>query len=234
MNQEQRRGKVVTMPLAELVEDMDVYPRHACDPLHVRSLADALEAGAKLPPIVADAKSKRVIDGWHRCRAHKLIYGPECSVSVELRTYGSEAELIEDAVRMNAAHGRRLDRMDQARAVVMLERAGVSVSRIPIVLNMPEARVETLRLRLATSRSTVTATVPGTRTIVLKRPVKHLAGHQLTAEQAKAHDSAPGTTYGLLARQLRDAVAFELLDREDAKLMEGLKSLYEALAEVFG
>lgn len=219
-------AKVTTIPLAELVEDLTIYPRHAVDDANVQSLALALEAGHELPPIVVCSKTKRVADGWHRCRAYRRIHGPGATVPVTFRDYKTEAELVEDAIRLNAAHGRRMDSIDQTRAVLMLERYGLASERIALALHVPEARVEKLRLRVATARVATDQTVPGTRQITLKRCVSHLAGTQLTREQAEAHESAPGTSYLLIAKQLRDAIRTGLADREDERLVAMLAELH--------
>ena len=115
------QNKLTHMPLSELVEDWELYPRHSVDNSHVQTLALALETGATLPPIVADIKTKRITDGWHRARAYKRVVGNAAVVDVELVKYANEEELMYDAVVRNSRHGRRLDAIDQTRAVIMLE-----------------------------------------------------------------------------------------------------------------
>jgi len=223
---------VKTMHLAELVEDMELYPRHNVDDGNVGSLAMAIKAGCQLPPIIADSKSKRIVDGWHRARAWKRVHGPKCTVEVELRKYSSEAEIIEDAVRCNAAHGRRLDSMDQTRSAIMLQKHGIPLERIALVLHVPEAQVEKLTVRVATSNTATKGTVPGTTSITLKRPMSHLAGKKLTAAQAQAHDMMPGTSFLLIARQLNTAIKTKLVNMEDDKLIEELRDLCKTLEKV--
>lgn len=224
-------AKIVTVPLCDLVEDMDFYPRHAVDDANVQKLAMALEAGCELPPLIADSKSKRIVDGWHRGRAFKRVHGPGATVPVEFRSYASEAEMLEDCIRMNSTHGRQLDAMDQTRAVLMLERAGLSKSRIALVMHVPEGRVDKLRLRIATCKVPTEATVPGTKIITLKRSASHLHGKTLTKEQAQAHDGAPGTSYLLLANQLKSAVQTGLINREDERLKAALIELRKMLVQ---
>jgi hypothetical protein len=224
--------KILTMPLAELIEDLSVYPRHAVDDSNVQSLALALEAGCELPPLIADQASKRIVDGWHRGRAHKRVYGPGATVRVELRTYPNEAALKEDAVALNSRHGRRLDVMDQTRAVLMLEKEGVPMDRIALILNVTAKRCEALRIRVADARVATAATVPETHKITLKRSVAHLQGKTLTREQAEAHDSMPGTSFLLIARQLATALRTRLVNLKDDRLLEALKELREELKKL--
>ncbi len=216
-------------PLAALVEDTAIYPRHSVDEMHVNSLVLALRAGVVLPPIVAEARSTRIVDGWHRVRAYRKVLGPQASVDVDLRTYKSDGDLLSDAVALNASHGRRLDRVDQVRAIHLLEVAGVQQERIAIVLHIPETRVEQLRVRIAIAEP-LGGGVP--ETIALKRPALHLAGTELSQEQRAVHDSMAGTSFLLQAHQLRDALRLEFVNRADARLIEALRELQQAL-EVF-
>ncbi len=224
-------GRLVTLPLASLVEDMEIYPRHAVDDSHVASLVQAIECGAELPPIVADKRSKRITDGWHRARAWRRAHGKEATVSVLLKDYADVAAMIFDAVKLNAAHGRRLDGIDQTRSVLMLERNGFNATQISLALNVTEKRVERLRIKVATTSKGASGTVPGTAVIALKRPVRHLEGTKLTEKQAIVHDMLPGTSFLLVARQLAQALEHKMVDLEDEKLVEQLRVLRDLLVD---
>ena len=115
-----------TVPLASLIEDSTVYVRHAVDSTYVNQLAEALRAGAKLPPPVVEAKTMRIVDGWNRTRAHRQVLGDTGSIDVDLRKFASEAELIHAAVDYNMTHGKRLDRMDRVRLPAHVGGARVS------------------------------------------------------------------------------------------------------------
>jgi len=220
--------------ICDLVEDMEIYPRHAVDDAHVASLSRALESGETFPPIVADRKSKRIVDGWHRVRAYKRIVGPEAVIDVDLRSYANEGTLLLDAVSLNSSHGRRLDVIDQARVVVMLERAGVEQDKIAVSLHVPEAHVIKLKVRLATATHESTGTIPGTKQVSLKRPVSWMAGQKLTDEQVETHAMLPGTSFLLIARQLTKALRSKMCNFGDEKLLAGLKDLRTALMEALG
>jgi len=220
-----------TIPLCDLVEDLELYPRHAVDDSNVAALAMALQSGATLPPIVADKKSKRIVDGWHRVRAYRRVLGPKAVVDVELRSYPDEASIVLDAVALNSAHGRRLDVIDQTRAVVMLERHGVVPVRIAAAMHVPEERITKLSLRVAQARRPGEGTVPGTKTVTLKRPVAHMEGRTLTDEQVRVHGMLPGTSFLLITRQLRAALSAGMVDLTDDKLVAELKGLKAVLEE---
>jgi len=227
-----KKSTIEQIPLASLVEDMDLYPRHAVDGAHVSSLVQALESGAVLPPLVADKKSKRITDGWHRARAYRRFVGEDAVIDVELVEYSTEAEMMFDAVHRNSKHGRRLDAMDLTRSAVMLEKQGLGKDKIAMALNVTEGRVEKLVLKVATTRAANANNVPGTHKIALKRPVRHFAGGTMTKEQVEAHKMMPGTSFLLIAKQLTEAIRTKLIDLDDEKLVEQLGKLRDALASV--
>ena len=169
------------LPIAKLVEDMSIYPRHEIDMQHVGGIVQALEAGGQLPPIVADKKSLRIVDGWHRCRAYKRFLGSEGVIDVELRAFRDDKAIMLEAVNLNATHGRKLDRIDQVRIAVMLREFGIQTSRIALALHVTERQVEKLHIRIATASVESHGTITGTTNVALKRPVQHLAGTRLSA-----------------------------------------------------
>lgn len=220
-----------SLPLAQLMEDFAIYPRHAVDDSHVSSLLNALRSGAVLPPIVVEKKSGRIVDGWHRCRAYKRHLGPEGVVLITEKVYATEAELVLDAIAYNSTHGRKLDVVDQIRATAMCQERGISVHQVAIVLHVPEKRVERLLVRLASAPEAGPSTIPGTLQVALKHPASHLSGATLTPAQLEAHLGAPGVSYTLLATQLRVGLESNLANRADEPLVEALKLLREALEE---
>lgn len=221
----------VQLPLAQLIEDLDLYPRHNVDSGHVGAIADALKTGVKFPPIVADKKSKRITDGWHRNRAYLKILTPETKVPVELVDYKDEATMLLDAVARNASHGRKFDSIDRTRCVIMLRSRGLDDVLIGQAMNIPEERVEKLAIRIATSGSAKEA-VPGTDKITLKRSVKHLDGQVLTKQQSEVHASLPGTSFQLLAKQIRLGLESKMCDLTDSNMLKEFKKLRDALNKV--
>lgn len=230
----------ILAPLPLLVRDDNVYPRHHVEAGHVGALVDALKMGAILPEIVASPvkpkpekgrPSYRIVDGVHRYEAYRRVVGENAAVQIILRYYASEADLVLDAIALNAAHGRPLDRMDQARAVLIAENVGASLPSIALTLQIPEAKVEKLRIRVAYAEEAELASVPGTNQIVLKRPAAHLRGRTLTVAQIEAHNMMPGTSLLLTARQLRAALEADMIDIEDERLHDELRRLSRTLSE---
>lgn len=223
------RHTTKTLAASELVEDLTIYPRHAVDAMHVTALVEALESGATLPPITADAKSRRVTDGWHRLRAHIRHSGPDAPVEVELVEYPDETAMLMDAVARNSQHGRRLDRVDRCRSALMLRSVGVPVDKIAVVLQTTEVSVNRLIVRVATAPKSASTTAPGTTSMPLKPCARHFEGRRMTKEQADAHVSMPGTTLALSARQLTMALETGIADLTDERLVECLRKLRSAI-----
>jgi hypothetical protein len=220
---------MISVPVCKLIEDMSIYPRHAVDDANVSGLINALRAGATLPPVVVEAKSLRIVDGWHRARAYRRVIGPDAVVDVEEKTYESEEALLLDAIQLNAAHGRRLDKIDQIRVATLCAERGIALVKVAAVLHMPAEKVERLSVQLARAPESGPGTITGTVQVALKRPVVHLAGQNLTAEQVKAHQRAPGVSYLLIANQLADAIHHGFINQADERLMVALRGLYEGL-----
>lgn len=225
-------GRTVPLPLAQLVEDTSLYPRHAVDEQYVNQLVQALHAGANLTsrkPIVIDARTSRIVDGWHRVRAYRKVLGATGVVDCLVLTFDSEAGVRLYAVSANADHGRKLDRIDQVRSVLILEEVGVDETRIALALNIPSARVQTLRIRVAIADAPGGEDTHQTIRVVLKRPLLHFSGQHMTAQQAQVSASMPGTSFLLLARQLRDAALFLMINPRDARLYDALVELRDVL-----
>lgn len=216
--------KMASVPVESLVFDPVLYPRQDVDGMHIRALTEALEAGAILPPIVAETDSLRVTDGWHRGRAYRRAQSPV--PEVHCYQYEDDTEALRHAVELNAGHGLRLTETDRRRIAHMLREREVAVDEIAVILHVPPPKVLRLVAEVAVS--------PGGAVVPLKRSVRQLAGQTLTERQVAAVGSAPGTTYTLLARQLVDALENRLVPEEDEALDEWLRRLSLLLVRRFG
>lgn len=217
---------LVDIRVADLVEDLDLYPRTDVSSVHVSTLAAAIESGAALPPPVADRKSKRLTDGFHRRRAYLKVLGPDAVIQVRLEDYTSEAEMYRAAVAYNVTHGLPLQSFEKQKIALRLRDAGEDDESIAAVLQMTPARIEKICLRVAT----VTQDNGSIRYEPLKNPLKHFQGQQMTREQAVAQKSAPGTSYLLVIKQVRDAVRHNLINDSDGRVIDELRGLAGDLA----
>ena len=219
-------SKTKTVPLASLVEDFSLYPRHGVDEVHVSDLVRSIEAGNDLPVIVVEEGTLRLVDGFHRARAYRRALGDDGKVEVELRTYASEAELFEDAARLNAGHGRKLNRVDQVRVVYRARELGLDDDRIASALAVPTERVKVLAVRVAET--------PSGDHRALKLGAHHLAGRTLTDEQIKVVRQMRGARTGRLVSELRMLLESGVANLNDEGVREGLLRLADLIKEKIG
>lgn len=214
------------IPLAKLVEDFDLYPRQDVSSANVTRIRAAIQAGVSLPPPIVDRKSKRIVDGFHRCRAWRKELGDDGVIDVELRNYHDDVELFKAAVEANVGHGLPLEEIEKRRIALRLKELGSDDNAIAVVLHIPPTKVQKLTVRVAT----VTNENGVTRLEPLKRPHFHLQGKKMTEAQVQAAKSAPGTSYLLLVNQLRSALRERLADRSDERLIGALRGLATDIA----
>ncbi len=209
---------------AELILDFCLYPRNNVDSHNVTNLVDALAAGAELPPVVIDKKSKRVIDGFHRVKAHLKFLGDDAKVEVIEKTYNNEAAMFLDAMKYNASHGAKLDPCDRTHCLIIAESLSIPLDQVAGALHM---NVD----KLASLKADRTATTNGL-TVPLKRTIRNMAGKKLTNRQQQANKRLSGMNQAFYANQLIELIESEMLDLEDENLMGSLKKLHELLEGV--
>ena len=209
---------------SELVEDFDLYPRGDVDGTHVLSLAQAIEAGVELPPIIACKKTKRIVDGFHRRRAFLKLYGEDAEVPVVFKTYRNDGELYAEAMAANAAHGRRLTPVDFSRATTRARALGLSDATIARCLNLTVERV----CDLVAAR---TAKCSGL-SVPLKQTIRHMAGKTLTKSQSDANDRLSGMNQVFYVNQIITLIESDLLDKENENLIYRLRVLSNLLENV--
>lgn len=213
-----------TVKAASLILDFAVYPRNQIDDTHVLDLARAVEAGIELPPVIADKKSKRVVDGFHRVR-RALRDGPDAEIAVEWRRYKNEADLFLDAVRLNAGHGRRFSHFDQAHCLVIADRMQIDSEYLASALSLTVDRLSHLRM-------TKTAIGPMQVAIPIKQTLGHLAGQPLTSAQVEGNQRATGAPQMLYVNQLINVIESGTLNIGNERLMERLQHLARLLDSI--
>ena len=210
------------MKAAELVLDFDLYPRNNVDSHNVRCMVDAMEAGAEMPPVVIDKKSKRVVDGFHRVRAALRTGGEDAEIDVIEKQYKNEAAIFLDAMKYNGTHGARLDPCDRTRCTIIAQRLRISLDDVAGALNMPVDKLG----KLAVNR---TAHGAGGLAIPLKRTNQHMAGKKLNKTQQEANQRSSGMQQVFYVNQVIDLIEAKLLDQQDENLLLRLRHLSELL-----
>lgn len=213
--------KAKTLAVASLVVDFSLYPRHNVDETNVGDLLRALQAGHTLPPIIAEAKSLRIVDGIHRRLAYLKYFGEEATAPVELRSYDTDAAFFMDAVSLNSAHGRKLDRHDQTRIVLLFRELKVSDQDIAITLHVPEHQVQQLSIR----------TVIGPNgPIPSKRGLEHMRGEAMTEEQVSVMGSVRSGEAGRLCLELTRLLDAGMVNLDDDAIVARLQALQVAIS----
>jgi hypothetical protein len=215
-----------TVKAALLVEDLSIYPRFAVDQIYVRRLAEALLAGESLPPVVADRKSMRIVDGFHRRRAYMLAFGSDVEIPVIWKSYGNLKEMFLDVIKFNSRHGKRLSTGEEVRCVLIGEELGVSREIVAKTLGV---RREVLEGRV--ERRTAEGVV---ERVALKPALVHLAGSKLTSEQEEINRRLGGHKISFYARQLIMLIKAGCIEGGDERVVAYLRELYNLLSEFLG
>jgi hypothetical protein len=208
--------------VSELVEDFSVYPRDQVDMVRVAVLTEALRAGAEFPPIIAEARTLRVVDGFHRRRAYLSVYGPDHEIVVEVRSYASDADLLLDATIPNCTHGKPLATAEKLRVARKLVDWGMPIKEFAPLLAV---RADWLQARLINHFAESVRGEP----VVLRPALRHLAGQKLTASQEAVNRRVGGLPLHFYARALVEAIQVGVINTSDRLLMERLQALYQAL-----
>ena len=211
-----------TIALDKIVLDQTIYPRTGVSEFNVGRLVAALKTGSKLPPLVIEARSFRLVDGWHRYEAYKRQEIDK--VPVEQKVYSTEADLFADAVRYNIGHGEPLDQYCVRAAVIRLEQYGYSRERISEVVRLPLDSLEKIERGFAANDS-------GEK-IALKGGLSHLAGLTLTAAQREVNRRYSGGKASFYAKQLADLLEADMWPPRSeafAREMDRLVRLWTAI-----
>ena len=136
---------VVLIPCASLIFDWGIWPRHEADSLdytNVMRMVDAIKAGIELPPIIVDKKTMRIVDGFHRTKAHEKVYGSSAQIRAILREYKDNNAVFIEAVALNASQGLPLSPMDKAHVIIRAGEMRLPIEVIAKVLGITVERAE--------------------------------------------------------------------------------------------
>lgn len=208
---------------AELVLDFNLYPRHHLDESNVSSIKAALAIGEVVPPVLADRKSKRVTDGFHRITA-VLRRDEDATIIVKWKDYASEQEMVLDAIALNARHGTKLTPYDRVRCVELADRLSIDMALVAGALALDVGAVDKMR----TQRMAFT---PSGGIKPIKRDVRHLAGQALTEKQWEANGKSQGWPLHWHVEQILNALDGDIVDWSDERNEEALSKLALALTK---
>lgn len=206
--------------------DREFSPRTNLGSNHTRQLAEALQAGATMPPIVVERETSRVVDGFHRVEAHRRVYGREALIEVVEKDYPDEAEMFLDAMRLNSAHGHRLAPYDQLRCVAIAQRLHIDERRVAEALSVRPSYVGELSARRLGTELSTRSPIP------LKRTIEHMTGRPLTQMQMEANKKLGGQSQAFYLTQINLLVENDLLNLEDPRVIAELVRLKGNLERV--
>jgi hypothetical protein len=216
-----------TLAIAQLKEDLDLYPRGQIDSTHVTHILQARESGRIMPPITIDQKSKRIVDGLHRTRAERRLHGAKAKIRCDLRTYANEAAMLEAAIRLNSTHGRGLSSFDRIVAIEKAQAFNLDDQRLARAMNLSPTALAKLR------RDCIITSSNGLKQdVALKMPVRHLRGKTVTTAQGDIiRDKLGGNTQTFVTNQLILLIENDLIDRANEGLHERLVVLHRLLSQ---
>ena len=186
-----------------LVLDYALYPRSGVDDIHVADMAEAIKAGAVLPPITVDATTKRVVDGFHRIAASKKQ--GHTHIKVNFKQYENEADLYLDAVRLNAVHGKKFSHFDQAGIIAKASELQIDPEIAANAMHISKERFSELILKK-------TGQDGQGRLVPIKHSTDWLAGREISETQRKGLAKAGGMPAPWYARQLIHLLQSDLVD----------------------
>ena len=174
--------------VTELVWDAEIYPRLAISDVHVGQIADALRSGATIPPIIVDAKTKRIVDGVHRWRATQRVFGTDAEISCEEREFESENALFLAAIEANADHGLRYSAFEQTKNILRAEERGISRDVLSKVMRVTPEKLE----RIVETKTGFRRVGNDDVREALKPALRPLKGKRLSKEQQAANQYSGG------------------------------------------
>ena len=216
------------MPISSLVLDPMLSPRGGVSMYGLTRVRELLRAGVVLDPIVACRETKKVTDGWHRHGGYTAEFGKHYEVETDLREYANDQERLLDAVRLNAHHGQPLTAADHTRCILKAEELGIEPSQ------MAEALGITLDTYGGLRTDRVGSEILGPRSVILKRPIRHMICRPLTPGQVEANKRLGGNESLYYVNQVRILVENDLINMDNAKLVAELKRLRNVLTDAFG
>ena len=97
--------------LTDVIFDPEMYPRQNHNLETIECYAEALETGDIFPPIILETGTNRLLDGYHRWKAHEQVGRHHIEADFHVVPVGVTPVLY--AATLNATHGDRLSGSDK-------------------------------------------------------------------------------------------------------------------------
>ena len=208
-----------------LKEDGDLYPRQKIDQTHVAHIVSAIKSGDVMPPLVADRKTKMLIDGAHRRRGYQRAFGPDYETPVVFKDYPNRAEMLLDAIRYNSAHGNNLTASDRAHCRILSQGMKIPPVRFCEAMRIPLVQYGGFKVAFMGKGK-------GRVDLPLKPGMRHLAGQELTPRQVEVNDHLNGNDPLYLVKCITELLEVGAFDLDDEKTVQRLTALHQALEKL--
>lgn len=217
----------------EVVIDNELYPRTGTFWLNIYKYSENMKAGSKFPPIVlAKIKGKNIlVDGRHRLEARKLL--KKDKISAILHTDWDRKKVLEEAIKSNIGHGLSLSPYEIRRLVLKLRLLKYKEKDISGLVNVPIGKLEKFVAQRAVSA--ITGEAIGEQVIV-KAPLKHLAGETYNSEQLEIIENSQGEISAKTQINLLDQVIIllenNLIDSKNDKILERIDTIKDLINKI--
>ena len=173
--------KTKIIPIEKAICDKEIYPRNLVNWVTVTRYRGAMNSGANFPPITVARLGNKllggkfiVVDGFHRLDAMKG--NKETHITVEILEGLDKKGIYIESVKRNIGHGQQFSGQERTKIILTLEKWEMSKEQIAKIVRIPADKIEPFVAKRIT-RITETQ-----EDIVLKRPLKHLAGQEMQTE----------------------------------------------------
>ena len=222
-----------TISLLSIVRDGGTQSRAAINNSTVEEYAQALEDGAKFPPVVVffDGKKYHLADGFHRCAAFERarIYEFEADIH-----QGTQRDAVLFSVGANARHGLRRTNADKRRAVEILlnDREWVHWSDREIARQCAVSQPFVSSMRNGLTDNIISENAPDERTYTTKHGTKSTMNTAHIGAKAAPEEQDAGLETGAKETPRPSAEAHTAPRDPNAKRRKELEKLTpEALIE---
>ena len=223
------------IPISSLVFDGEIYPRLKIDPSNIRQLAEKIESGITIDPLVIEAKTNRLIDGVHRWKAYQRLKIKQTKCLIF--EYANDGEACRHAAQLNVHHGCRLNRADLAMIIDKLTNHGLQQTEIQEILGLTRESYEHLSTSFGyrhgklSPKTSIPLSEELNRRVYLKANLQHLKGKQLSKKQIEGADKTIGLQQVAIVNQTINMLENDLADWSNELLIERLKMLAALIKE---
>lgn len=218
--------RVVKVKIGLIVIDWTIYPRgeFGAHNATISEYATMLRAGKAPPPVILEEKSDRLIDGLHRVKSARVIYGDDYEIDAIYRRYKNDGEALRDACELNAYHGIPLDAHDIVHCYLLAQKHGLPPEQLALSIGRTMGDL----MALVERKLARVGRGDNQEPVVLKRPVAHFAGHVLTRAQGAVNDKLTGTDQLKQIHDVYGMISEDMLNVDRVGMHNSVMELYEA------